>query len=302
METQAADEIPRKSLAQRFYLSLIITYVVTVLATAPSIYFITKNQVYDRAEKDLTLLVDVVKSIQNFVAKDLRPHFMKEKIFYSPSFSGIVATSRIAQYLKQKQPLYYINNSSDNPLNPQNEAQGLEQKLLEEFRRNRGLKSLNRVGEINGKEYLVSSAPKVSKKGCLLCHGDPEIAPQDVKNLYGATSGYGYRIGDVVGVSVVGVPLDDVQALSIERSLIAIGGITILFTILFIVVNLLVRRLILVPIIEITTVAKAVSHGDVSHEVIVEDRNDEISDLAYSFELMRRSLVIAMKRIRRKSR
>ena len=112
METQTPDQIPRRSLAKRFYLSLIVTYVVTVLATAPTIYFITKNQVYDRAEKDLVLLVDVVKSIQDYVAKDLRPHFLKEKIFYSPSFSGIVATSRISQYLKQKQPLYYTTVSA----------------------------------------------------------------------------------------------------------------------------------------------------------------------------------------------
>lgn len=301
METQAPDQIARRSLPKRFYLSLIIVYVVVVLATAPTVYFITKNQVYNRAEKDLVLLVDVVKSIQDYVATDMRPHFLKEKIFYSPAISGIVATSRIATYLKQKQPRYYISNASDNPLNPQNEAQGLEQRLLEEFRGNRQLKSLNRAGTINGQVYLVSSAPKVSKKGCLRCHGKPEAAPQDVKVTYGSQSGYGYRTGEVVGVSVVGVPLEDVQALSIERSLIVIGGITVLFAILFIVVNLLVRRLVIEPIIEITTVAKAVSRGDVGREVVMKARNDEISDLANSFELLRRSLVIAMKRIKRKS-
>lgn len=301
METQATDQVARRSLAKRFNLSLITMYIVTVLMTAPTIYFVTKNQVYDRAEKDLVLLVDVVKSIQDFVAKDLRPHFMKEKIFYSPSFSGIVATTRIAKYLKQKQPLYYINNASDNPLNPKNMTQGLEQDLLEVFRSNRDLKSQTTVGMINGQNYLVNSAPKVSKKGCLLCHGKPELAPEDVKVAYGTETGYGYQSGEVVGVSLVGVPLDDVQALTISRSLVVIGGITVLFTILFIIVNQLVRRLILEPIVEITTVAKAVSHGDISREVIVQKRNDEISDLAIAFELMRRSLVTAMKRMKRKS-
>lgn len=301
METQATDQVARRSLAKRFNLSLITMYVVTVLMTAPTIYFVTKNQVYDRAEKDLVLLVDVVKSIQDFVAKDLRPHFMKEKIFYSPSFSGIVATTRIAKYLKEKQPLYYINNASDNPLNPKNMAQGLEQDLLEVFRSNRGLKSQTTVGMINGQNYLVSSAPKISKKGCLRCHGKPEMAPEDVKVTYGTETGYGYQSGEVVGVSLVGVPLDDVQALTISRSLVVIGGITVLFSILFIIVNQLVRRLILEPIVAITTVAKAVSHGDVSREVIVQKRNDEISDLAIAFELMRRSLVTAMKRMKRKS-
>jgi methyl-accepting chemotaxis protein len=300
MEKQSTGQGARRSLAKRFNLSLIIMYIVTVLVTAPTIYFVTQKQVYDLAEKDLVLLVDVVKSIQDFVATDLRPHFMKEQIFYSPAFSGIVATSRIAKYLKEKQPQYYINNASDNPLNPQNQVRGIEQDLLETFRGDRNLETLNTVGTIDGQTYLVSSAPKISTKGCLRCHGKPEAAPDDVKVAYGTTSGYGYRPDEVVGVSVVGVPLDDVQTLTLSRSLMILGGITALFTILFIVVNLLVRRLILEPIVDITTVAKAVSHGDISREVIVRHRNDEISDLANAFELMRRSLVTAMKRIKRK--
>jgi HAMP domain-containing protein len=277
-----------------------LMYLFTVLVTTPIIYFITKQQVYNRAEQDLVLLVDVVQSVQNYVAKDLRPHFMKEQIFYSPSFSGIVATSRVARYLTQKQPQYYISNSSDNPLNINNKVKGLEQDLLEQFRNNRDIDRVTTSGEINGQNYLVSSAPKVSKKGCLRCHGQPELAPDDVKANYGIESGFGYQIGDVVGVSLVGVPLEDVQSLTIQRSLLVISAITLLFAVLFFIVNRLVRRLILEPISEITTVATAVSRGDISREVHVQDRKDEIADLANAFELMRRSLVAAMKRMKRK--
>lgn len=291
----------RRSLAKKFNLSLVIMYLCSVLVAAPTIYFVTKNQVYDQANKDLVLLVDVVKSIQDYVATDLRPHFMKEKIFYSPSFSGIVATARFAKYLKEKQPQYYIRNASDNPLNLDNMVRDLELTLLEQFRGDRSLKYLNEEGEIDGRNYLVSSAPKVSKKGCLLCHGDPDKAPGDVAETYGKQTGYGYRSDEVVGVSVVGVPLDDVQALTIQRSLIIVGGITILFALLFVVVNLMVRRLILEPISDITEVAKAVSKGDLNRKVGVSGRNDEITDLALAFELMRRSLITAMKRMRRKA-
>ena len=292
----------KTSLAKRFNLSLIVMYVCTVLIAAPTIYFSTKKQVYSNAEADLALLVDVVKSIQDFVATDLRPHFLREKIFYSPSFSGIVATSRIAKYLQQKQPDYYISNVSDNPLNPANQARGLEISLLDQFREDRKLDSINTDGIIDGRNYLVSSAPKISKKGCLRCHGDPADAPRDVTIGYGTESGYGYRSDEVVGVSVVGVPLEDVQRLAIERSLFVIGGITVLFALLFIVVNQLVKQLILSPIASITELAKAVSQGDIGREVAVVRRNDEISELANAFELMRRSLVTAMKRMRNKSR
>jgi HAMP domain-containing protein len=290
----------RNSLSKRFNISLAIVYFITILVTTPAIYFYTREQVYDRAENELEILVDVVKSIQSFVAKDLRPHFMKEQIFYSPSFSGIVATTRVANYFSQEQPQYYISNGSDNPLNPNNTAEGLELELLKMFRRDRTLESFNTIGVINGKNYLVRSVPKISKKGCLRCHGIPENAPYDVKVTYGTDSGFGYKAGDVVGVSVVGVPLEDVQTLSISRGLVFIGAVTLLFTIIFLVVNQLVRTQMLKPIMEITTVAKAVSRGDVSREMPVRKRNDEIADLAIAFELLRRSLVSAIKRMRRK--
>ena len=291
----------RLSLAKKFNLSLVIVYLCAVLVTAPTIYYVTKQQVYNRAGEDLKLLVDVVQSIQDYVATDLRPHFMKEKIFYSPSFSGIVATARIAKYLEERQPQYYIRNVSDNPLNPDNRARGLELELLQQFRGMRNLEYLSEVGEIDGQDYLVASSPKVSKKGCLRCHGDPDKAPGDVTESYGKETGYGYHSGEVVGVSLVGVPLEDVRTLTLQRSRIVIGGITILFALLFIIVNLMVRRLILVPISDITEVAKAVSKGDITREVGAYARNDEIADLAQSFELMRRSLITAMKRMRKKS-
>jgi methyl-accepting chemotaxis protein len=301
MGSETNQPIKQKSLVTKFNLSLLVIYLGSVLISAPSIYFLTKKEVYDRAQEELTLMVDVVKSIQDYVATDLRPHFMKEKIFYSPSFSGIVATARIAKYLKQKQPQYYIRNASDNPLNRDNLVHGLELDLLQQFRDDRSLDALNSDGVIDGRRYLVSSAPKISKQGCLRCHGDPAAAPKDVSDTYGTHSGYGYRNNEVVGVSLVGVPLANVQNLAMQRSLIVIGAITAVFTLLFVIVNLLVRRLILVPVLEITEVAKAVSKGDIHREISPGKGNDEIAELTNAFELMRRSLLTAMKRMKRSS-
>jgi nitrogen fixation/metabolism regulation signal transduction histidine kinase len=100
-------------------------------------------------------------------------------------------------------------------------------------------------------------------------------------------------------VSLVGVPLADVENLTMQRSLFVIGAITLIFALLFVIVNLLVRRLILVPVVEITEVAKAVSKGDIHRAITVDKHNDEIAELTNAFELMRRSLLTAMKRMKR---
>ncbi len=178
----------------------------------------------------------------------------------------------------------------------------MENDLLYRFRLERGITSVNQEGQIDGKAYLLSAAPKISnKKGCMRCHGDPEKAPGDVINRFGTENGYGYRLNDVVGVSIVGVPLEDVQARAVQRGIVVLGVLTLLFTLLFVTVNLLVRRLILAPIIDMTDMAIAVSQGDINRVMTTGKRQDEIGDLSQAFELMRRSLLAAMKRMRKRT-
>ena len=277
------------SLTRRLNVSLFWIYVLSLVLTAPAVYYYTRQQLYREANEDLQLMVDMVKSIQGYVAADLRPYLTKKKIYYSPAISGIVATSRIAANLKQLQPRFYIKIASDNPLNPANGANALEFDLLERFRRAGGGEKVIAEGEMGGKLYMVAAAPKMSKKGCLRCHGKPDKAPEDVINTYGSYSGYNYKVDDVVGVSVVGVPIADVKALALERSTLVMGGLTALFGLLFLSVNLFIRRLVVAPILEITNSAHAMADGNLTWR-LESKREDEIGDLAHSVEKVRRHL------------
>jgi HAMP domain-containing protein len=294
-DTQRAGS--RGSVVRRFNLVLFLLYLGSVAISVPVVYYFAYQQVHGQANKEMALLVDMIKSIQGYVGKDIRPYFMEHKLFHLPAVSGIVATARVAQNFKELQPAYYIKDASDNPLNPANKSQPLEEDLLKRFRGDRKLQGWVQTGMLNEQPYLVSAAPKESVKGCLQCHGDPAAAPVEVTSQYGTTTGYHYLPGDIVGVSVVGVPLADVNAVAVERSLVVIAMLTVLFALIFITINLLVRRYLIRPVLEIARTAHAVSQGEL-HQEIDMSRNDEIGELARSFELMRRSLVTAMKRLR----
>lgn len=299
MNATLADGRPRRSVSRRFNLALFLLYLLSIAIAAPVIYVTTERQVNAQADKELRMLVDMVRSIQGYIAGHMRPFLVKRELFYSPGFSGIVATSLIAGNFAELQPEYYIKNASDNPLNQRNLPQPFEGELLERFRADPSLKEVTEIGTINGRRMLVSAAPKASKKGCLLCHGEPEKAPEDIRDGYGGGKGYHYKVGEVVGLSLVGVPLENVQAIATERSLFAIGLLTVLFAIIFISINILVRRSLVRPILEISEQAHAISQGQMD-EPVESDRNDEVGDLAHSIELLRRSFVQVMKRMRRR--
>lgn len=289
----------KSSVRTHFNLVLISLYVISLLITVPAVYLITKQEVYDNASEKLTLLVDMVSSLRKYVSDDVRPELLEKKVMFPPAISSTVATGHVAAYFKKLKPEYYIRVVSDNPLNAANRPEAVEQEFLTYFRDNRNEKELVRVGEVRNQQYLFSSHPSVSKADCMICHSTPEATPELIRKEYGTQSGYGYKLDTVVGASVVGVPLTNIQSLVIKRSLIATLALTALFALTFIIINLTVKQRILNPLESITAAADTISKGDLNTPLNI-DRDDEIGKLARSIELMRRSLAKIMERMNRR--
>lgn len=278
------------SLTKRFRKLIVWLYLITIMISIPIIYLVTQYQVHAESNKELTLMLDMVTSMREYISKDVRPDLIEEKMFQSPATSGAVATSKVANYFIKRQPNYYIKVASDNPLNPKNMAEPFEKRLLDQYRQDRKLDEIIQVGEINGKRFLVSSRPSIAKKECMICHGDPKSAPMPIVSKYGTTNGYNYQDGSVVGTINLGVPLADVNTLVIQRGLVAVGIITSIFSLIFIIISILVKRSILLPIASITEAAVVLSKGNLEQEISVKRDGSEIGELAHSFELLRRSL------------
>ncbi len=285
------------SLLSKFHRSIILIYVLSVLGSIPVVYYFTSQQADQNAHKELSLIVDMIGSIRDYVSKDLRPGLLEAELYHSPGMSGTVTTGLVAGHFKSRQQDYYIKISSDNPLNIRNMPEPLERTLLKRFRADDGLKVIQETGKIHGKELLVSAKPSIAKMACLRCHGDAVRAPNAIKSKYGVDSGYSYKVGDVVGMTVVGVPLDDVNALVIKRVLFAVLALTIVFAVIVLLINALVKKSIISPVVNITQMAAALSKGDLEHEIDQQQGSKEISELASAIERMRRSMAAAMKRI-----
>lgn len=290
----------QKITGQQFRTILVIVYFVSILISLIFIIIWTRYEVSTAAEKELSLLVDMVKATRAYIAEDVRPYLLEKQFFHSPAVSSTVATKHIANRFLEAQPQYYIRVVSDNPLNPENQPTAFEEELLKRFRADRNIKNLIEEGLMNNNKYLVSSRPSISRESCLICHGSPQQAPKEIIQKYGTESGYNYAANEVVGASVVGVPINNVNRIVLTRSMIAIGLFSMLFLAIFLTINRLIHQLILKPIVKISRIAREVSQGSLDYSV-TSRRKDEIGDLANAFELMRRSLVTASKRIKKLS-
>jgi HAMP domain-containing protein len=280
------------SLSRTFNRALIVVYLVSVLISLPITYLLTKREVYNAADLDLKLLVDMVGSVRGVVKEETRPYFLPKGEFLPVVVSSTVMAKTVAARFKKVQPDYLIRMVSDNPLNLEDRPEGLEADVLNSMRAQQQASSFIRTGNIRGQDYLISASPTKAEADCMLCHGDPAKAPEAITAKYGKTSGFGWKDGSIVGASLVGVPLANTNSIVLMRSAVIVGIITVLFAIILLLLNVSVRHNIINPIIEITGTAKAMSLGK-HKDALRTARRDEIGALVHALELLRRSLAVA---------
>jgi HAMP domain-containing protein len=301
MNAKTEDGKKRSRITKKLNWLLLAMYLGIIAISIPTTYFLTKDQILEQANRELSLLVDMIRSVRNVVREETRPHFLPKGIFFPPVVSSTVMAKTVASKFAKLRPEYYIRIVSDNPLNRENLPDSAETAILSRFRASGSSDSIVETGFLRNEKYLISAAPAKAKKGCLRCHGTADKAPTQITDQYGTDSGYGYQVGKVVGASVVGVPMANLNHLVLVRSLTVFIITTVIFSLIFLLINSLIKQSIINPLLSISEAAKSVSRGNIGQSISME-RNDEIGDLAYSFELMRRSLVVIVKRMRGKDK
>ena len=150
------------------------------------------------------------------------------------------------------------------------------------------------------KLYYTAKPFQIKKESCLRCHSAPERAPKSQLNTYGKNNGFGWKLNEIVAAQIVYVPAEKILQ-SAHRSFVLITGIVaIVFTAVIIVMNLLLKRTVLMRIKKIARVAEQVSVGDMNASFGRQNK-DEIGDLAEAFNRMKYSLEIAMNMLNNKN-
>ncbi|MGL4962675.1 MAG: c-type heme family protein, partial [Inquilinus sp.] len=135
---------------------------------------------------------------------------------------------------------------------------------------------------------------RVTDESCLVCHSTPEAAPASMVDIYGRDNGFGWKLGDTIGAQVVSVPERVPLAQARSHLYVIMGGLTTVFAVMLVLLNLLLHVFIIVPVRRISRIADEISLGNMDAPEFEGLSRDEIGSLAISFNRMRRSLATAM--------
>jgi PAS domain S-box-containing protein len=93
-----------------------------------------------------------------------------------------------------------------------------ERRLLAYFRAHPEAGHWTGRAQIDGHEYVVHCLPRRMEASCVRCHGRPENAPASLVARYGTEAGFGWPVGEVVALDMVGIPVAAMDALAASET------------------------------------------------------------------------------------
>ncbi len=281
-----------------------IVSILSVIAVAiigiASYKFSTMHAIAEGQEKG-NIIFNYIMAQRDFFREEQRSlamEIVEQDRFYPSLMSGFVVTRATWDRFKKNLPGYIFKQATIDPLFPANKADSDELDIISKFHDDSSKKKMEGVISKKGNDYYYIAKPiRITKKGCLRCHGDPANAPKDQIEEYGTEHGYNWEMGDTVATFIVYVSIDKAleQARRTSAVLVLIGAGTILL--LIICIWFFVNRSVVNPILDLSTRTEEVSLGKNLQETIEHRKNDEIGHLASAINRLRISLVKILKKM-----
>jgi HAMP domain-containing protein len=283
----------------KFNLVLLVVFIFGLAVTAYISWGLLQRNARDEVVRNADLMMEAALAIRAYTVDQVRPQLDLQlmRVFLPQSVPAYAATETLTQ-IKKKYADYNYKEATLNPTNPRNRASDWEADLVQEFKNRSGLTEM--IGERDtptGRSLYIARPIKITNPACLPCHSTPEAAPPTMIKYYGPANGFGWKLNDIIGAQVVSVPMA-VPFRNAQRAFYAfLGSLAIVFGAVFVVLNVMLSRLIIKPISEMSRAADQVSTGNFEIAEFSEKGADEVAVLGRAFNRMRRSLQKALQMI-----
>jgi two-component system NtrC family sensor kinase len=212
---------------------------------------------------------------------------MGRDAFVLEAMSTSYVSRAVMDRLKVPLPEYQIRRVALHARNPASDPKPFEVKLIKFFADHPKLQSWQGIVKIAGQSSFVHSRPVYFTQGCMHCHGLPQDAPPDLIKLYGSKRGFGYKPGDIAGVTAVSIPVDLALAKIKERAISVFGlslfGLSLLYVGIFFFFN----RVVIHSLKDLLDIFRHGLRDEKELELLTEAKaKDEIGELTTAAQVM----------------
>lgn len=282
------------TIRKRIMVILIIVYIISLAAAVSVGYVVLRKDTIRESEEKATILLASMKASRTYLKKILRPKLQEilPGKFVLEGMSSTFMSIGISKFVQEKHPEYIYKVAAPNPLNLNNLSDQFEQGILDTFSKGE-VEEWKGFVKRDGKPFYSVAMPIVAKEKCLRCHSTPDKSYPSIVKRYGTETGYGWKVGEVVGGIFVYVPADIAINQATKNLFYFTIGFSIFFFIVLVVVDRIIVRSVVIPIENFVSIAEEISKGKMDKEFKV-TAHDEMKSLADAFTRMKVSLAKAM--------
>lgn len=281
----------------KFNALLLTTLIVGLVGSSLIFWKVADSNAREQLHAQIAVLRAQALAVRRYTSEEIKPlladmsdiQFLPQTI---PSFSAQTAFN----HFRAELPDFSYKEAALNPTNLADKAVDWEAELIEQLRADPSIKELaiNRSTS-SGEQYTVAFPLQITSADCLTCHSTPDKAPRSMVALYGDKNGFGWQKDEIVGAQIFSVPLSAARQQIRDNLTILIGSVGGIYLVLLVLLNIVLGRLVISPVTQMSEIAQAVSMGDTSRPEFTSESADEIGTLSRSFNRMRRSLDNALK-------
>jgi len=251
------------------------------------------EEVLDRAR----LLMENAMAVSSYTANQVAPLLETQmKYTFLPQSVPAYSSTEVLNALRKAHPEYAYKAAMLNPTNPRDRAQDWEEDVIMQFKQDPA--STEFIGQRDtpaGRSLYIARPIKLTNQNCLRCHSTVDSAPAPLVEKYGPANGFGWVMNEALGAQVVSVPMS-VPLQRADRAFVVVMGLLAgVFLLIGAALNLMLWRLVIRPVSQLSKLADRVSLGELDAPEFKARARDEIGVLSDSFSRMRKSLVHAMK-------
>ena len=281
----------------RFNIALLAVFLPGFILSALVTHELLIENAKSEVLADAGLIMETAKSVRSYTIDEIKPHMNAQLAEeFLPQTVPAFAATEVFERLRENYPDYSYREATLNPTNPRDKATEWEQYNVVYKFRSREMQELQgeRVGP-DGKQYLYIARPiKITNAACLACHDTPKSAPASLIAKYGDRHGFGWQLNEVVGAQIVTVP-SELAIGNAQRTVWIVTGLMLgVVVALFLVLNLVLHRVVIKPVQNVSKQSDQVSLGNLNIPEFENKGATEIKQLHASFNRMRRSIEKAM--------
>ncbi|CAH2602708.1 conserved protein of unknown function [Rhodovastum atsumiense] len=285
------------SLRLKFNLVMVVAFLIGLGLAALLVNVLSQRTARQAVMSEAAIMMGQLDATIHYTDTQVSPLLERSlKVQFLPQAIPFFTAQQTFALMAKEFPDYSVRHPTLNPTNPTDRPLPWESEIIQTFIAQPTLSSLVSERQTPAGQILSYAQPvRVGDPSCLACHSTPQAAPPSMIDVYGSENGFGWKLNEIVGARVVSVPERVAQDRARQTLTSVMLGLSGVFAVMILLVNLLLHVAIIAPVRRITKVADEVSLGNMDAPEFDTGGRDEIGSLSRSFNRMRRSLAAALR-------